>query len=120
MRLPKALGWTPSPLKKEERFQNKLKLSMKLKLWVLQADWSQVLRLRILLKRPTPRDRVGMGPLMNTAFPEFCKRLKRLLKSFLVSSDCWRAVSFVPTWTITLVVDAGREESKAGSLFRRD
>ena len=64
IRLPIQLGWTPSVLNREERFQNKLKLSIKPILWALQADWSQELRPRILLKRPAPRASVGRGPLM--------------------------------------------------------
>ena len=52
IRLPIVLGWTPSGLKKEGRFQNRLKLSIKPKSKALQVDCSQVLSYRSLLKRP--------------------------------------------------------------------
>ena len=46
------------------------------------------------------------------------RKLKRSLKSFLVNSNCWRAVSFDPTWTITRLVEDGSECSRPGSLSR--
>ena len=81
MRLPCLFGWRPSFLKREERFQNrlklkkkKIKLSMKLMLRVEQMDCNQVWRLRILLKHSTPRATVGVGPEIKTDFPQLLKK----------------------------------------------
>lgn len=62
--LPCLLGCIPSLLNREGRSQSRLKLSMKPMLWVLLADWSQVWRLRSLLKRPAPWPRVGMDKIV--------------------------------------------------------
>lgn len=97
MRLPCQFGWTPSALKRMERFQNRLKLSMKLMLRVEQVDRNQVLRLRILLKPSAPRAMVGIGPEIKTVFPQLAKKFKRSLKSRFVCSDCLLEVSQVPT-----------------------
>ena len=75
-------------------------------------------KLRILLKRPAPRASVGIGPEIKTDFSQLRRRLKSFSKSFFVSSDCWRAVSFDPTWTISLLTDDGSECSSPGSLSR--
>jgi len=40
-REPRLFGWRPSILKKDTRFQNRLKLSMKPSFWVLHSVWSQ-------------------------------------------------------------------------------
>ena len=50
-------------------------------------DWSQVWRLRILLKRPILRPSVGIGPEMKADFPVLFSRSKRWMKSAFVSSD---------------------------------
>jgi len=39
---------------------------MKPRLWVLQAEESQVFRLSSLLKRPMPLQQVGVGPEIKT------------------------------------------------------
>ena len=83
------------------------------------VDRNQVLRLRILLKPSAPRATVGIGPEIKTDFPLLVRKFKRSLKSFLVSSDCLRAVSLEPTWTRTLFMEDGRECNSAGSFFRR-
>lgn len=57
-----------------------------------------------------------MGPDIKTTFPHDFKTLKRTLKSFFVHSDCWRVVSFVPTWTTILFTETGSEGSKSRSL----
>jgi len=112
--LPSLFGWIPSDLKFSEWFQKRLRFSIKPTLSVLHADWSQTLRLRILEKRPTPRNSVGTGPEIKNDFPHARKSLGRLLKSILVSSDCWQDVSFEPTWTITRSIEDGRERSRPG------
>lgn len=75
-------------------------------------------RLRILLNRSAPRDTVAIGPEIKTLNAQVFRKLKRSLKSFLVSSDCRRAVSFDPTWTITRLIEDGSERSRPGSLSR--
>ena len=60
--LPNQLGWIPSGLNKCERSQNRSKLLIIPNFRAVQVDWSQVWRLRSLLKRLTPRPREGMGP----------------------------------------------------------
>ena len=118
IRLPRLLGWIPSWLKSDARSQNRLKLSIKPKLWVGHVDWSQVWRLRILLKRSPPRPRVGIGPEIKTVFPVSFKTLKSKLKSLFVISDCLRDMSFEPTWSTILVTEEGREGSRLRSLSR--
>lgn len=66
-----------SAVKWEGQFENKLKLTIKSTLGVLQMDWSHVWRLKILLKRPAPLDSVGMGPDIKTDFLQAVKKLKK-------------------------------------------
>lgn len=73
-------------------------------------------RLRILLKLPAPRESVGMGPDIKTSLPDLLKRLKRSLKSALVSSDVLLDVSFEPMCTIRRVMEGGSERSSSGSF----
>ena len=87
-------------------------------LLVLVAAWSQVWRLRSLLKRPALRPRVGMGPDIKTDFSQLFKNFKRSLKSPFVSSDCCRAVSFDPTCTITRFMEDGSDGISADSSPR--
>ena len=116
--LPRLLGWIPSCIKSDALSQKRLKLSMKWKLWAGQVAWSQVWRLRILLKRSAPRPSVGMGPEIKTVFPVSFKRLKSRLKSLLVTSDFLREVSFEPTCTTIFETEEGREGSRWRSLSR--
>ena len=84
----------------------------------LQADWSLLWRLSNLLKCPAPQTSVGMGPEIKTDFPQELKKDKRSLKSLLGSSDCWRAKSLIPTWTITRLIEEGSESNSPGNLSR--
>ena len=70
----------PSTLKKAARFHNRLKLSMNLKSLALTADWSQVLRLRSLLKRQSPRPNVGMGPEIKKHLATLFAQIKKTVK----------------------------------------
>ncbi len=55
---------------------------------------------------------------MNTDLPVVRRKLKRSLKSAFVCSDCLRAVSLHPAWTIILVTVEGRERKSCGSSFK--
>lgn len=86
-------NWQPSMFgrksyipKKTRWHHNKLKLSIKSMLLLQQADLSQATRARVRLKWPAPHPNVGMGPDL----PLFDKRLKSFIKSFFVSSECFR------------------------------
>lgn len=115
--LPSLFGWTQSYHEKKQWFQNRLKLSIKPKLWTLQAEHCQVLGLSSLLKRAVPWPSVRMGPEIKMNFPQQFKRLKRMLKSFLSaqrnhkphrSSRCAGRIQFM---------DDGRDCDSPGSFF---
>ena len=108
----------PSTLKKAARFHNRLKLSMNLKSLALTADWSQVLRLRSLLKRQSPRPNVGMGPEIKNILPLCLHKLKRRLKSSLIISDPLVKTSLVPTWTIILMFEDRSEGMSSWSFIK--
>lgn len=42
-----------------------------------------------------------------------------MLKSFFVISDCLRVASFVPTWTVTHVMEEGSDCSRPRSLSNK-
>lgn len=66
-------------------FQNMLKLLVEDILRAVQVDWwSQVLGLRILLKRSALRATGGMGPKIKSVFALELKTFKRSLRSLLV------------------------------------
>lgn len=69
--------------------------------------FNQVLSCMILLKRSSPLPNVGMGPEIKTVLSQADKNSKRSIKSNLVSSDCLRAVSLVPTCTMIFVIVGG-------------
>ena len=75
-------------------------------------DWSQVLRLRSLLKRDAPREKEGRGPEINTAFPQLLSKLKSSVKCFFVISDWRREVSLNPRWITSFSTEAGSESSR--------
>ncbi|CAJ1057770.1 Hypothetical predicted protein [Xyrichtys novacula] len=80
MRLPVVFGWIPSDLKRDERFQKRLKLSTKAKLWAWQADWSQVCKLSTLLK---PTTRSGNGTADKNRQFTVLQKVKKLGKMVL-------------------------------------
>lgn len=82
-------------------------------------DWSQVLRLRSLLKRDAPREKEGRGPEINTDFPQLLSKLRSSLKCFFVISDWRREVSLNPRWITSFSTEAGSETSNSGRFLRR-
>lgn len=74
-------------LQNEERFQNILKLPITQKSDRAHADWSQVFRLRSLLKYPTPQAKEGKGPEIKTDFPypSFNPTNRKFVEMYLLS-----------------------------------
>ena len=60
-----------------------------------------------------------MGPEIKKTLSTILQEIKKMVKSNLANSDQWRTVSFVPTWTITLLMEEGSDGSKPWSFFVR-